>query len=53
MALNEENPPLNRDMDLLIARCQAQLGGAGAAPGDAASETSLILRQSSGLKNFH
>jgi hypothetical protein len=50
--LNEENPPLNRDMQLLIDTC-APL--AGAAPDDhlegAASETSLILKQFSGRTN--
>ena len=46
-ALNHENPPLNRDMTLIIERCRPLLAGAGARENesDAASETSLILQQ--------
>lgn len=42
--LNDENPPLNRDMQMVIDQCAALAAGA-ADSSDAASETSLILQQ--------
>jgi len=53
-ALNEENPPLNRDMQLIIDQCRSLLARERAADqsGEAASETSLILQQFAN-KNLH
>lgn len=47
IALNHENPPLNRDMTMIIERCRPLLANAGLKEesGEAASETSLILNQ--------
>jgi tetratricopeptide (TPR) repeat protein len=47
IAVNEENPPLNRDMRLIIDECSRLAGdGAPAAPADAeASATSFLLDQ--------
>lgn len=47
IALNQENPPLSRDMQLIIDQCQPLLSGQRASNdgGEAASETSLILQQ--------
>lgn len=45
IALNHENPPLNRDMQLIVDRCRPLVAGAAGADGEAASETSLILQQ--------
>lgn len=55
IALNEENPPLNRDMQLIIDECRPLLagGGARADAGEAASETSLILSQFTNRSNMH
>jgi tetratricopeptide (TPR) repeat protein len=54
IALNQENPPLSRDMQLIIDRCRPLLAGAAAhADGDAASETSLILQQFTNRSKMH
>jgi tetratricopeptide (TPR) repeat protein len=57
IALNQENPPLNRDMQMLIDQCRPLLNGAAASPAgdnaEAASETSLILQQFANRKNLH
>ena len=42
-ALNQENLPLNRDMDLIIGKCQ-ELVGPSQTSGDDVSATSLLLR---------
>lgn len=46
IGLNTENPPLNRDMQLIIDQCLPLAAGGDAA--EAVSETSLILKQFSG-----
>lgn len=51
IAVNDENPPLNRDMQLIIEQTTALAAGASpeaAAEGDAASATSFLLDQLSG-----
>lgn len=48
--VNQENPPLNHDMQLIIDQCTPLLSGEA---DSAASETSLILRQFSGRKDVH
>jgi tetratricopeptide (TPR) repeat protein len=56
IALNQENPPLSRDMQLIIDRCRPLLAGTGStvdAEGEAASETSLILQQFTNRSNLH
>lgn len=50
IALNSENPPLSRDMQMLIDRCRAAQSGA-ADDEEALSQTSLILRQFSGREH--
>lgn len=51
IALNQENEPLNRDMQLIIERCESLLGKASAAAeGEAVSETSLLLHRLTGRK---
>jgi hypothetical protein len=46
IALNEENAPLNNDMQMLIDRSIATMqGGSGEDNAEAASETSLVLQQ--------
>jgi tetratricopeptide (TPR) repeat protein len=46
IALNQENLPLNGDMQILIERCQPLLAGTTHEPAETSvSETSLILRQ--------
>ena len=55
IALNQENPPLNRDMQLIIDRCRPLLAHA-RTTGDAtepASETSLILQHFKDRSNLH
>jgi tetratricopeptide (TPR) repeat protein len=49
VALNQENPPLSRDMQMLIDRCRTVIAGGGEE--DAISETALILRQFSGREH--
>jgi tetratricopeptide (TPR) repeat protein len=53
--LNQENPPLNGDMQMLIDQCRPLLTGANAREDGAepASETSLILQQFADRKNLH
>lgn len=52
--LNQENPPLNRDMQLIIDRCRPLLGDASDADSDEhASETSLILSQFTNRSKLH
>jgi tetratricopeptide (TPR) repeat protein len=50
IAANDENPPLNRDMQLIIEQTAALAAGAGpeAVEGEAASATSFLLDQLSG-----
>lgn len=50
IAVNDENPPLNRDMQLIIEQASALAAGAGpeAVEGEAASATSFLLDQLSG-----
>ena len=50
IAVNDENPPLNRDMQLIIEQTAALAAGAGpeTAEGEAASATSFLLDQLSG-----
>lgn len=46
IALNAENEPLNRDMQLIIEECEKIIAGAGkGGPQDADTATSLLLRQ--------
>lgn len=45
IAVNEENPPLNRDMQLIIDECAGLTSGPAAAPQDEASATSFLLDQ--------
>jgi tetratricopeptide (TPR) repeat protein len=45
VALNTENPPLSRDMTLIIARCRDHLTRPGGEDADAVSETALILKR--------
>lgn len=45
IALNQENPPLSRDMQLIIDQCQPLLSGVSQDNDEGASETSLILKQ--------
>lgn len=52
--LNHENPPLNRDMQLIIGRCRALLAGsAGDDKAEPTSETSLVLSHFSGRSKMH
>lgn len=44
IALNEENAPLNHDMQLVIDRCESILAGGKEGAEGAVSETSLILQ---------
>jgi tetratricopeptide (TPR) repeat protein len=44
IAANDENPPLNHDMQLIVTEC-AGLAGSSAEPESAASATSLLLDQ--------
>jgi tetratricopeptide (TPR) repeat protein len=50
IAVNDENPPLNRDMQLIVEQTTALAAGARpeAAEGEAASATSFLLDQLSG-----
>lgn len=50
IAINDETPPLNGDMQLLIAECEAQMGGA--APAEA-SATSFLLDPLGGGRVLH
>ncbi|MBC7768238.1 MAG: hypothetical protein H7124_05575 [Phycisphaerales bacterium] len=43
--LNQENPPLNRDMQLIIDQCLPLLNGGEREDSDTVSETAFILRQ--------
>jgi len=45
IAVNDENPPLNRDMQLIIDECAGLTSAAPAAPADEASATSFLLEQ--------
>ncbi|HYD86000.1 MAG TPA: hypothetical protein VEA80_00855 [Vitreimonas sp.] len=45
IALNQENPPLNRDMELIINQCEPLLKAGGEDDGEPVSETAFILRQ--------
>lgn len=47
IAVNEENLPLNRDMQLIIAECAGLVGGT-APPSEEASATSVLLGQFGG-----
>jgi tetratricopeptide (TPR) repeat protein len=55
IALNQENPPLSRDMQLIIDSCRPLLAGRSAVDtdGEAASETSLILQQFTNRSKLH
>jgi tetratricopeptide (TPR) repeat protein len=55
IALNQENPPLNRDMQLIVDQCRPLLAGARTVDesGESASETSLILQQFTNRHNLH
>lgn len=52
IGLNDENPPLNQDMQLIIDRCTPLLNASGE-ESEASSETSFILRQFSGREQKH
>jgi tetratricopeptide (TPR) repeat protein len=52
ISVNDENPPLNRDMQLIIDQCVPLAGGAEAAPAEA-SATSLLLDQFGGRGTTH
>lgn len=46
IVLNQENPPLNRDMELLISQCEPLINGTPSNDGgEVSSQTSLILQQ--------
>lgn len=45
IALNQENPPLSRDMGLIIERCREHLAREGEDDSDATSETALFLKR--------
>lgn len=45
MVLNDENPPLNRDMQLIIDQCTPLASAEANDTSDATSETAMILRQ--------
>lgn len=45
IALNQENPPLNNDMQMIIDQCGALLTRKIDEAGDAVSETSLLLKR--------
>jgi len=46
MAINQDNPPMNHDIGLLIAECRKMLGGGGAPATDSSeSATSFLLGQ--------
>ena len=54
IAANEENPPLNRDMQLILDSIQPLLADPSKRPGgDTASATSFLLDQLSGGKSIH
>jgi len=55
IAANEENPPLNRDMQLILDQIQALMSGAPAAAndGEGGSATSFLLGQFSTNKSVH
>lgn len=54
IGLNQENVPLNGDMQMLIDRCAPLLaGGAGESSDSDVSETSLILRQFSNRQKLN
>lgn len=53
IALNHETPPLNGDMQLLIAECEAQIGGPAATATGEASATSLLLGSLGGGHMLH
>jgi tetratricopeptide (TPR) repeat protein len=50
---NSENPPLNRDVQLLLDQIQTLLANPVAPGDDSASTTSLLLDQISGRKSVH
>lgn len=52
IAANTETPPLNGDMQLLIAECEAHLGREAAVPGEA-SATSFLLGPLGGGRVLH
>jgi tetratricopeptide (TPR) repeat protein len=45
IALNHENPPLSRDMTLLIEKCREHIAQRGEQDGEPISATALLLRQ--------
>ena len=52
--LNTENPPLNRDMGLIIQQCEPLMRGAVTSEDEGSvSETSLVLRQFSGRRTLN
>ena len=53
IGLNQENPPLNRDMQLLIDECAKLLAGSASEDDEAVSETALILKQFSNRGPLH
>lgn len=53
IGLNKENPPLNRDMQLLIDECAKLLAGGAREDDEAVSETALILKQFSNRGPLH
>ncbi|MEA3064584.1 MAG: hypothetical protein QOJ27_1030 [Sphingomonadales bacterium] len=54
IAMNDENPPLNRDMQLIVEQTSAlAVGGPAAEEGEAASATSFLLDQLSGGGKAH
>lgn len=55
IALNQENEPLNNDMQMLIEQCRPLLAGGPVTQDSAepASETSLILQQFASRKTMH
>ncbi len=54
IAANDENPPLNRDMQLVVDQCADHLPSTEApAPGEPASATSFLLGQSGGHSTMH
>ena len=53
LLLNEENPPLNRDMQLIIDQVETLLATAAPTGGEAASATSFLLDQLAGRGTAH
>ena len=51
--LNQENPPLSGDMQMVINQCEALVSGAKPAEDEGVSETSLILRQFSDRRSLN